>query len=340
MSGGARRVLMVSPSFFGYERAIADELTSRGASVTLVDDRPGNSSWVKAAARLAPGILRRRTRRHYREVLRRVADDVFDLVLVVKGEVVPTWFLESVRRQCPRAVFAYYTFDSCENSPRGLALLPFFDRAFSFDRADVARHAALTYKPLFSAAEFTPGAAPSVRPHDLCFVGTVHSDRYAVCRALAPAGSSHSFFFYSPARWHQALTSLLQPRSRRIPWHEVSFQKISRAEVAQRFRRSRAVIDVQRTGQSGLTMRTFEVLASGTRLVTANTAVREEAFFDPRWVYVLPADEAEWDLESLRRFVHDDTPLPPDLVGEHSLARWVDDFWELALSARTEAAGA
>ncbi|WP_139977486.1 hypothetical protein [Nocardioides litoris] len=321
--------LVVTPSFFGYERSIAAELESLGHRVTLLDERPDNTSYTKAAARVAPSLIAARLRRHYRDAAATLAGRRLSLVVVVKAEVVPVWFLDHLRRTNPGCVFVFYAFDSFANAPRGERLLDRFDHAFSFDRDDVARVPGLRYKPLFSAREFVPGAPLEHRPVDLAFVGTLHSGRYDVCRQLAPAGEVNDFFFYSPARWNHSLNRLRDPGVRAIPVADVSYTKRTRADVAEAFASARAVIDVQRTGQSGLTMRTFEVLATGAKLVTTNASITAEPFHDPRWVHVLPEDRAAWDVEALRRFVEDPTPVPADLMAPYSIRSWVREFSDL-----------
>ncbi|MCW2816655.1 MAG: hypothetical protein JWN84_4110 [Nocardioides sp.] len=330
-------VLVVTPSFFGYEECVVAELASRGRRATLLDERPSNSSWVKASARVAPALIATRLRRHYRQALRDLEGRTLDLVLVIKAEVVPLEFLERLRRMNPRCVFVFYAFDSFANSPRGRQLLPHVDHAFSFDRDDVARVEGLRYKPLFHTQDFAPGPPLAERAIDLAFVGTLHSDRYGVCQALAPAGATHDYFFYSPARWHHELTRLRDQTIRRIPTSDVSFTKLTRSDVARCFSRARAVIDAQRTGQSGLTIRTFEVLAAGTKLITTNANVRDEPLYDPRWVLVLPEDRAAWDLDEVRRFVADDTAPPAERLAPYSLERWVDEFWDLVPSPPVDA---
>jgi hypothetical protein len=75
-----------------------------------------------------------------------------------------------------------------------------------------------------------------------------------------------------------------------VPWADVAFTPLSRPQIAEIFRRSHAVLDVQRGGQHGLTMRTFEVLASGAILVTTNEAVRLEPFFSPDHIVLITSD--------------------------------------------------
>src|SRR5690606_29410790 len=89
--------------------------------------------------------------------------------------------------------------------------------------------------------------------------------------------------------------------------------------------KSKAVLDIQRVGQSGLTMRTFEVLASGAILVTSNSAIINEPFFDPTRVFVISADPTPAQVEDLWRTIGG-LPHPRDLPSgffNYSLQAWV-----------------
>lgn len=326
------RVLMIAPSFFGYEEAIAREIQSQGHEVDLVDERPSNAPLARAIVRIAPFLLRGPITRHFTALLHRTRAAPPDLVLVIKGEVVPEWFLGELRSQFPDARFVYYTFDSFSNSPQGVALLPLFDAAFSFDVGDARRWPGVAHQPLFYRPEFHPGQAP--RDLDVSFIGTLHGDRHAFVHAVAATvpPERRSLWFYTPAAWYFWARKLLVPRYRGIPWSDVRTTPLAIGSVADTMRRSKAVVDLQRPGQAGLTMRTFEVLASGAALITANASIRDEHFYDPARVLIVPADPSRVDPASVAAFI-DDLPArgtSPEGFEKHALAAWTSAILETA----------
>jgi len=330
------RVLLLTPSFFGYEHAIAGEFERQGFDVMLADERPSNSSMAKATVRVYPPLMSRAITKHYRGLQQRLEGRRLDLAIIVKAEVVPISFLKWLREQNPGIVIAFYAFDSFRNSPRGRQILRYVDRAYSFDRVDAQEIAGLSYKPLFYTEEYGARPEHAAPVYDFAFIGTVHSGRYRIAQRIFAAGRRNFGFFFSPARWHHYLERGIRRDVRSIPLEHVSFDKMSRADVAKVFRYSRAVVDVQRDGQAGLTMRTFEVLASGSRLVTSNQHVMQEPFYDPRWVYVLDKDEAKWDVDDLRRFVSQRNAIPSELMSNYSLSRWVGEFVGLVPYGRAD----
>lgn len=320
----ADRVLFISPAFFGYERSICAELRSRGLEVDFIDERPSNTAIARAVLRVLPRLLRGTVDRYFASVLRTVAERKYEFVIVVKGETIPASFLRRLRLQNPKARFVFYSFDAVQNSSNCVTLFPFFDRLFTFDYVDSEKFDELTYKPLFYAPEFAIREAIDSRPIDLSFVGTLHSGRYEYVKALFGRFPSTSGFFYVPARWLFFLDRLSAREYAGVDIRDVSFSKMGRDEVAQLFRNSKAVFDLQRTGQTGLTMRTFEVLAAGAILITTNVSIERESFFDPERIVLLRdlnAEEAAPLIhEALSRSVLDGSP--PVGFDRFSLSEW------------------
>ena len=126
------RALIVTPRFFGYEEDIASEFRRQGFHVDLIDERPSNSAFMKALFRVRASALTRSLDRYFRTAVREGLTVGYDLVLVIKGETVPAWFLEQVKVDSPHAVFVFHTVDSVFNSSNFKKLLPLFDHLFSF----------------------------------------------------------------------------------------------------------------------------------------------------------------------------------------------------------------
>lgn len=321
----ARRALLITPSFFGYERDILRELERQGYEPILLDERPSNRPLARAVMRVRKGLLSRQIERYFRAKLAALESLTLDVVVVIKAEVVPRWFLEELRRRNVNARFVFYTYDAIANASNCLGVLDLFDERLSFDSDDVCRRDDLAYLPLFYTPEFAGGAASTDRTYSLTFVGTLHSSRYAYAQRLLNEVRRSSAFFYVQARWYFAVAKYLTREHREVPWADVSFAPLDRSEIARMFRHSKAVLDLQRPGQSGLTMRSFEVLAAGAILVTTNAAIKNEPFFDPRRVLIVPPNVDELVPADVVREL-DTLPAPdgpPPGFDAYSLESWV-----------------
>ncbi len=322
------RIAFITPSFFGYEEAIAQAFRDRGIEVDRFDERPSNSPISRAVLRVIPRLSARRLRKHFDSMLQQMRGRRYDALLVIKGENLPPAVLRAFSEQNPEAVRIFYTFDSLANSGRCVDLFPYTDVRYSFDRGDVAARDDLQYKSLFFAREFAE-ARGRARVFDASFVGTLHSDRYNFYHGVVSKLSPERCFafFYSQARWFFAAQRVFDKRMRKIAPSEVSFDKMSRARVAEVFGASRAVVDYQRPGQDGLTMRTFEALGSGAALITANQSILEEDFYDPSRILVVPRDAESIDGEAVREWVAAlDDEWSVEGFDRYGIDAWVEDF--------------
>lgn len=325
-SGG--KALVIVPAFFGYEKDIAAEFARQGYETICFDERPSDSAIGRAALRFRKEFMAGMIRNYYNHRWSELDGKNFDIVFVVKGEAIPRWFLERLRRSNPDARFVFYAWDALSNANNCLSVLDCFDQLFTFDPADAARREDFTYLPLFYTSEFRPlpEVASANRRHTLSFVGTLHTDRYAFVKKLFAGRSGTYAFFHVQARWYFALTKYLTKEHSAASWGEVSFHKLRRENVAEVFRNSAAVLDMPRRGQSGLTIRTFEVLASGAVLVTTNPEVINEPFFDSSRILVVPPEPEAWPSQEVLASKLDAITPPasaPDAFEQYSLASWV-----------------
>ncbi|NUU16971.1 glycosyltransferase [Cellulomonas humilata] len=333
-----RRALVISPSFFGYEHAIADAIRDAGIETYFLDERPSNSPLARALLRAAPGVTRPWAATYFRQARSRLESLDLDFILVIKGESTPRSFLEDLRRDHPRAVVTYYAYDSLVESAGYANLEGLVDVPLSFDRQDVAQSDSLGYLPLFYTSEFSPQAPEAARSHEVAFIGTVNPERYAVARALSIEFPSSFVHLYAPARWYVPMQKVRSARFRSIDTRHVSTAKLPRSAVAEAFRQSRVVVDQQKAGQGGLTMRTFEAIASGAALVTSNSSILAEQFYDSDRIAVVPHDDPAATTEAVRAMLASGAAAtPPASFSAYSIHSWVTDILSLvtASPART-----
>jgi len=325
------RILVISPSFFGYEKQIITAFEKQGCHVNFLDERPRNTPITKAAVRVFPQMLSRQIQQHFQTALKRFTDSRFDAVLVIKGEVTPKWFLRELREKNRDAAFIYYTFDSLRNSPQGKRILDMFNFKFSFDRSDVEANESFVYKPLFYGPDYDLSSGD--RDLDVSFVGTLHGDRYRLTQNLASKVERRSrlLFYYMAARWYFWVRKLTSRDLKGVRLSEVSFESLTSSEAATAVKRSKAVIDVQRAGQTGLTMRTFEVLATGAGLITTNKAITMEPFYTEDRVLIVGRSPDPNEANRVRRFIDSQPSSPTGIDGfqRYSLDNWVQEFVNL-----------
>lgn len=278
-------ILLISSSFFGYAKEIKRALEEKGRTVHWFEDRPATDNLTKAMIRVTPSLITRRAEAHFTEVIRQVTCRPITDVLVIKGETLSPDMIQRMRAALPSARFTLYFWDSYQNMPADTPQkVPLFDRVLSFDPVDTTTDHRLTYRPLFYLNEYAQLPDSPVDDIDVLFIGTVHTDRYAVLNRLKAALPSNILFervLYFPSEWLYRSRKLTDTAFRYARRDEFVFKSLVKDEVMSLIARARIVVDIERPVQTGYTMRTLEMLGSRRKLITTNPKITEAAFFHP-----------------------------------------------------------
>lgn len=330
-----KKILFIAPAFFGYEKEIKKRLESLGASVDYYDDRPSAHAWDKIAIRVMPGLVNRTVRAYFNDILARSERD-YDFVFIVKLECMPLDILMALRERNPHAKFVYYSYDSVKNNRNIRGAVHVFDSAFTFDPEDAGTLEGIRFRPLFFLNEYR--SLPDVPPkYDLSFVGSAHSDRYRLVRKVKsalPNNSAKTFFFlFMPNRWICLLRRVLMPTFWGASVKEFSFTPLKKADVLSVIAESAAVLDFQHPNQTGLTMRTIEMLGARKKIITTNASVKKYDFYRPENIAVVDRKNPVIDPAF---FSTPYVQLPSDLYEKYSIDGWLREIF--SIPARSEAA--
>lgn len=305
VSFAGKRVLFIAPMFFSYEKLIKGELEQLGAVVDYFSDRPDADFLTKALIRVDRRLLLRKIERYYTGILEQTRGYSYDFVLIIRAEAVSGRILDRLRTIHPRAKFVLYLWDSMHYNPNARKVLGRFDAVLSFDRADVEANPNINFLPLFYSREFERAA--NLRggfKYDACFIGTIHTDRYKVLEKiigqLEANGLKVFIYCYYPSRTLCRLRSLFDRGFRRFAKKYVDFSGMPLSEVVDRIAESRAVIDVNRPGQLGLTMRTIEAVGAQRLLITTNEDIVNYDVYSTRGVRVVDRRTPSLDVKFLR----------------------------------------
>lgn len=317
-----KRVLIMCPRFFGYENAIADAARALGAHTTVVLDKPSNTIWTKAVTRVSPSAVASRMMEYVRSLKDRYRHQGFDEIIVVKGEALSSGAVHLLRESFPRARCIYYNWDSLRNYPHLRKILPLFDACFSFDPEDCASSSELKHLPLFYVDEYRDLPSMS-REYDLFAVASLHSDRYQVIQKVIQGCSRNTRtleYLYYPNPIALLGKKILEPNLVIPPFRRIHKTALSKEVMLQALARSGAVIDVQHPNQTGLTMRTIEMVGAGKKLITTNSLVRSYDFFDERNILVIDRNFPEVPATFLET---EYVALPEIIRQKYSIHTWL-----------------
>ena len=107
-----KKVLLISVKTFNYEVEIVNKLKELGAVVDYFDERPSNSILTKAIIRAKRSFFQKKINNYYRKILKKIESNQYDYFFLIKGEVIPHFFLEKLKFLQNNCTFIFYTWDS------------------------------------------------------------------------------------------------------------------------------------------------------------------------------------------------------------------------------------
>lgn len=324
-------IIIIAPSFFGYSQKIKEKLEQQGNTVFLFEDRVYTGVIGKVLTRLFPVWLQKATQKHYMKIADDFKTQQTTHVLIIKGESVSIPAIEYLKSQLSTAKFISYYWDSYKNMPKNAReKIRLFDSAFTFDMEDAKKDHRLSYRPLFFIDSFfKKHDAPKNGDIDLLFFGTVHSDRYKILKNIKKNNPDLKIklVMYIPSKLIYFAKKITSPSYFSSKISEFIFKPIPSEEISDLIISSRGVVDIERKVQSGLTMRTIEILASGKKLVTTNSLIKQTDIYHPDNVFIIDRDNPIINKDFLSGASSD---VPGEKLEKYSLNGWISDVfaWE------------
>jgi len=291
-----KKILFLAVRFFQYEKAITQRLSELGAEVDFYDERPSNSNFAKGVIRFNKKLYQSFINRYYQSIIHEIQNKKYDYFLLIKGEAVPAYFLEKIRFLNPEVEMIYYNFDPLKEYPVLISNLEYFDKKFTFERSDSVRYG-LSFRPLFYLDEYKLLVSNIPMDYDIVFIGSAHTDRYIVgeqVRSVAEELKFKCFFYYyAMGKIAFRLRKIVDKELKQFENKKLCFAKLSHHQIIDYYRRTKSVLDINKPFQDGLTIRTFEVLASGRKLITTNSDIKNYPFYNPKNIFILNRDHIE-----------------------------------------------
>ena len=330
-----KRILLIAPVFFGYQMDIGEKLEEFGAKVDFLPDRPFQSSFLKAVTRIFRPITTPYSNYFFKKKISGFEEAKFDYIFVIQGESLTPDVLNFIAHLHKNARKILYLWDSLKNKKWLLKNIKFFDDVFTFDISD-ARKYQINFRPLFFVDKFLGNEPPlgeiGLPNYDLVFIGTIHSDRLKIINAIgSKLENSAKFFRYQflQAKWLFYFKKILASDFANSKTADFFFEPLSKAKISEVFSMSKAVLDIEHPNQSGLTMRTFEVLASGKKLVTTNKNILFYDFYDPHLIHIV--DRENLDGAGIPKiFFSQDSPFcKKKFEKNYSLHAWIKEIFKI-----------
>ena len=290
-----KKILFICTPFYGYEKKIKKNLENHySCFVKFFPDCP-RTIFVRFLRNLNKTIYRKFILLYHRYILNKINKTNFDYLFVIRGEdfSLDLEFLEKLSNRISKKIL--YEWDSIKNFDY-TSFAHYFDKVISFDMED-AKLNGYSYLPLFYSEECN--SVTSTPKYDITFVGSFHDDRDIMLKKIKEKAkkSNYTYKFYLYIPFFSYVKNYLKGKRIISP----SFFKVSYKKTLKLIKSSKAVLDLPHRDQIGSTMRTFECLSNKKILVTTNSNIKNESFFNNEDIKILNIDNIdEFDFGFLR----------------------------------------
>ncbi len=325
-----KKILFLAPAFFGYELKIKLKMEDMGAIVDFYDVRSVTSAKDRALLKISPNIFVNKTNKYYDEIIKKNYEKNYDYIFIVKCDMITSKILQRLKGTFKVAKFCLYLWDSVNNIPGIETKFQYFDRVLSFDRSDSEKYSEITFRPLFYLDEYRKNddAGKSVvNSIDLSFLGTIHSDRYSIIKKIEKVCRENDIvlftFKYLQSKFIYYLYKITKKEFRSTKLSDFSFEKMNAQDISNIVDKSKVILDIEHPKQTGLTMRTIEMIGMKKKIITTNRDVINYDFYDPQNILIISRDNPEISYN----FINSEyRPLENEIYNKYYIENWIYDI--------------
>lgn len=325
-----KKILFIAPSFFGYEHKIAKKMVDLGAKVDFYDERSIANYYSKALLKIFPQIFYLKSIKYYNCILKKIYANNYDYVFVIKCEMMPIETIIKMKSLFTNAIFCLYLYDSLKNIKNIRNKLRYFDRVLSFDRIDTENHKNIIFRPLFFLDDYRRTKEDPVEnkyEFDISFLGTIHSDRFAIIKEIRKIcddwGLKFFSFQYLQSGFMYYCYKILKNEFRETSKNDFNYEKLESVNIAEIVDKSKVILDIQHPQQTGLTMRTIEMIGMNKKLITTNQDIKNYDFYDPYNILVIDRKNIKIPKEF---FDAEYRPIDEKIYEKYYIESWINDI--------------
>lgn len=316
-------VLFFSQYFFGYEKKISKVMQTMGAEVLLYDEMSVKKPLERAILKLNPQLFHKKTRNYYFSILKELMNKNVDYVFFIDCEMPDKSILEQYRSTFTNAKFCLHLWDSISNLKGVNKKFRYFDIISTFDRRDSEEYK-IILRPLFFDYDYRSENVHESYKYDVSFIGTIHSDRFKIVKRIISQLDPNRFFVYPYLQSHfiYYFYKFTKPEFWGTKISDFKFVKLDSKTISQIVSESKCVLDIQHPKQTGLTMRTLEMVGMKKKLLTTNIDVSNYDIYNDNNVLIIDRNKPVLKESFLQSEYKN---LPDDVYEHYSIDQWVID---------------
>ncbi len=262
------------------------------------------------------------------KILNQIKSNRYDSILIKSPFEAPTSFFEELNYLFPNTVKINYNWSSIKKFDY-LPYTKYFTKIISFDPKDCQNYN-LEYFPLFYIDIYDQlRKNGDVRPNtdinvdiDLLFIGSAQAEaRYEFIKKIENYCKKEglNFYYYLYQSRFGYVKSLLKGKY----ISNVKHKFLSHNEIIEYFKRAKVIIDSPMDIQSGLTIRTFETLGAGKKLITTNNNIKNEPFYNKEYINIIDKTNPILDIDFIKDYKYNWNPIMKNYYVDNWIRRLI-----------------
>lgn len=317
-----KKVLFIGIGFYDYEDSIISEFNKLNYDVDYFCEVPKNTIKLRYYLKLKKEKKITEINKFHNLKIIQESGSNYDLVFIIKCENITLDTLNFLRKKNPKANFVLYLWDSIQRIKNVESKFIAFDKVYSFDRLDCLNNSKLFFNPLFYREEYRKNNKKDEYIYDVYHLGWYHSDRLHIIKNFAIYCNNNNlkYKFLLFTGFLNFLIQFIIGGELRTSFKYLIFKPLSSLTNRRNILCSKVVLDIAHPDQSGLTMRTIELIGMQKKIITTNKDIINYDFYHPDNILIMDRESTFID----RNFIDSDyVPLSFDLINRYSINQWL-----------------
>lgn len=260
----------------------------------------------------------------YNKFLSRKANKIkgYDTVIYINSSAIPNVLVDKIKKNNPNARLILFILNKVTSIESYNYMFDMGWEIWSFDEND-SKTLGLKYN-----AQFYPSIKleKNIKPlNDLFFIGydkgrlnnlvkinDVAHDKNLTSKIIVRKWSKFSPILFINKKLENGIV---------LTYKEVSYKRILKYIT-----QSKCIIELVMNGQVGFTMRVMESLFFERKLITNNSAVKNQEFYNKNNIFILDED---MNLDGIEEFLNSPyVPIPKEKIEKYAIQSWYQNFFK------------
>lgn len=244
-----KKITLIYPFAYGYIDFVVQEL-QLNRDVLITDIKTDSIKYIypNKLVKLWNGITKlfgsNLKKKYFNQQILQQIKERQDIIFIIRPDLLEISLLKVLKENTDRFIAYYY--DSCKKYPKQLEISAFFDEVYSYEKEDIEKYNFLETSNFI----YDENIESQKILYDIFNVSSYDSridEINNISKILFDAGIKIHFVLF----WFKKLV---------YPYLHSTTEYLSLKETKKIISQSKAMIDIQRTDQKGLSFRTFESL--------------------------------------------------------------------------------